>query len=138
MTVESIDEVETDLLQPPAGRWTPGHKARVVQAVAAGTIALVDIVAAGISIEEFVGWENSFAAFGCKGLRVTEPSRAISLAEQVISRVRELCAERGVAYMLSPGETSIICGQCGMTSYNPHDVQERYCGNCHGLHEDRK
>ena len=27
---------------------------------------------------------------------------------------------------------SITCPRCGMTSYNPNDVREGYCGNCHG------
>jgi ribosomal protein L37E len=26
---------------------------------------------------------------------------------------------------------SITCPRCGMTSYNPNDVREGYCGNCH-------
>jgi hypothetical protein len=26
---------------------------------------------------------------------------------------------------------SITCPVCGMTSYNPTDVAEGYCGNCH-------
>lgn len=26
---------------------------------------------------------------------------------------------------------SIACPRCGMTSHNPNDVRERYCGNCH-------
>jgi hypothetical protein len=26
---------------------------------------------------------------------------------------------------------SITCPVCGMTSYNPNDVREGYCGNCH-------
>lgn len=25
----------------------------------------------------------------------------------------------------------ITCPKCGMTSYNPHDEREGYCGNCH-------
>ena len=25
----------------------------------------------------------------------------------------------------------ITCPHCGMTSYNVHDIQEGYCGNCH-------
>jgi hypothetical protein len=28
-------------------------------------------------------------------------------------------------------EPSITCPQCGMTSHNPNDVREGYCGNCH-------
>ena len=26
---------------------------------------------------------------------------------------------------------SITCPRCGMTSHNPNDVREGYCGNCH-------
>jgi ribosomal protein L37E len=32
-------------------------------------------------------------------------------------------------------EESITCFTCGMTSYNPNDVREKYCGNCHFFHE---
>jgi rubrerythrin len=28
-------------------------------------------------------------------------------------------------------QPSITCPQCGMTSYNPTDIAEGYCGNCH-------
>lgn len=33
------------------------------------------------------------------------------------------------------GTVGIECLRCGMTSYHPTDVQERYCGNCHVFHE---
>jgi ribosomal protein S27AE len=26
---------------------------------------------------------------------------------------------------------SITCPRCGMTSHNPHDIAQGYCGNCH-------
>jgi len=26
---------------------------------------------------------------------------------------------------------SISCPRCGMTSCNPNDIREGYCGNCH-------
>ena len=29
----------------------------------------------------------------------------------------------------------ITCPQCGMTSHNPNDERERYCGNCHQYHD---
>jgi len=32
--------------------------------------------------------------------------------------------------------SSITCPQCGLTSYNPHDIVNRYCGNCHAFHDD--
>lgn len=28
-------------------------------------------------------------------------------------------------------QPSITCPRCGMTSYNPNDIREGYCGNCH-------
>lgn len=28
-------------------------------------------------------------------------------------------------------QSSITCPECHMTSYNPHDIAEGYCGNCH-------
>ena len=27
---------------------------------------------------------------------------------------------------------SFTCPRCGMTSHHPRDVEEGYCGNCHG------
>ena len=29
----------------------------------------------------------------------------------------------------------IKCPQCGKTSYNPSDIEQRYCGNCHAFHD---
>lgn len=29
----------------------------------------------------------------------------------------------------------IACPKCGMVSYNPNDILERYCGNCHQFHD---
>lgn len=31
--------------------------------------------------------------------------------------------------MTSP--PSFTCPECGRTSYNPNDIEQRYCGNCH-------
>jgi len=33
---------------------------------------------------------------------------------------------------------SITCPRCGMTSHNPNDERERYCGNCHMSHFEMK
>lgn len=34
--------------------------------------------------------------------------------------------------LLAPSRIlSIQCPTCGRTSYNPHDVENRYCGYCH-------
>jgi ribosomal protein S27AE len=124
-----------DLLHPVAGRWTHNAKARLVEAVAAGELTLVEVVNAGISVEEFVGWERAFAAHGRKGLRVTFAMRSW---EMIRLAMIGLCAELGLAYMLSPDGQAITCGRCGMTSYNRRDVAARYCGNCHVFHEDQR
>jgi ribosomal protein S27AE len=29
---------------------------------------------------------------------------------------------------------AITCPKCGMTSFNPNDVEKEYCGNCHQFH----
>jgi hypothetical protein len=34
------------------------------------------------------------------------------------------------------GSQGIQCLLCGLTSWHPMDVQERYCGRCHIFHED--
>jgi ribosomal protein L37E len=31
---------------------------------------------------------------------------------------------------------SFTCPRCGMTSYNPDDIREGYCGNCHDWTRD--
>ena len=31
---------------------------------------------------------------------------------------------------------SIRCPRCGMRSYHPHDIDQRYCGNCHAFHDE--
>lgn len=30
----------------------------------------------------------------------------------------------------------IRCLTCGLTSFNAHDIAQRYCGWCHRFHED--
>lgn len=32
-------------------------------------------------------------------------------------------------------EPSITCISCNLTSYNPEDVEQRYCGNCRAEHQ---
>jgi ribosomal protein S27AE len=34
------------------------------------------------------------------------------------------------------GPASITCLVCGATSFNAHDVDQRYCGKCHVFHEE--
>jgi hypothetical protein len=44
----------------------------------------------------------------------------------------------GANYTISyiQGCRFIKCHTCGMTSFAPNDIENRYCGNCHVFHED--
>lgn len=39
----------------------------------------------------------------------------------------------GVKFRIYDNEEgkSIVCLKCGMVSWNPNDVKNKYCGNCH-------
>jgi ribosomal protein L37E len=39
-------------------------------------------------------------------------------------------------YVISDDGRAITCRRCGLTSHNPNDVAQRYCGRCHVFHED--
>jgi len=39
-------------------------------------------------------------------------------------------SEEGIWHHVKPAG-SYTCPRCGMTSYNPNDARESYCGNCH-------
>lgn len=44
----------------------------------------------------------------------------------------------GYVIALTNGETlSITCLICGLTSFNPTDVDQKYCGACHVFHADQ-
>lgn len=53
------------------------------------------------------------------------PSRARQITD-ALRREGLLVEETGVEE-----QPSITCPRCGMTSYNPNDIREKYCGNCH-------
>jgi hypothetical protein len=36
----------------------------------------------------------------------------------------------------TPAQPSITCPRCGSVSYNPGDIEHRYCGRCHQFHQD--
>ena len=31
-------------------------------------------------------------------------------------------------------QPAIRCRVCGLTSFNPNDIEQKYCGNCHAFH----
>lgn len=39
--------------------------------------------------------------------------------------------KEGKKYEISENKDAIQCLHCGMISYNPNDIKEKYCGNCH-------
>jgi len=41
-----------------------------------------------------------------------------------------------MTYEIDPEGDWIKCLICGLTSYNPADVQNHYCGNCHIFHDE--
>jgi uncharacterized OB-fold protein len=45
----------------------------------------------------------------------------------------------GYAISLTDGHVlGITCLTCGRTSFNPTDVEQKYCGHCHVFHEEAR
>lgn len=42
-----------------------------------------------------------------------------------------------MSYAISADGRAITCARCGLTSYNPNDVAQRYCGHCKIFHDDQ-
>lgn len=53
---------------------------------------------------------------------------------------RQVAALAKCTYVLVPVDAdrrvSIVCLHCGRQSFNPTDVAEKYCGQCHRFHGD--
>lgn len=45
-------------------------------------------------------------------------------------------AAHGRTYEVGAGGKTIKCLACGMTSFSPEDVTNKYCGKCHKFHQD--
>jgi hypothetical protein len=41
-------------------------------------------------------------------------------------------------YITLANDQAILCLDCGLISFNPNDVRERYCGNCHEFHDAKE
>lgn len=37
---------------------------------------------------------------------------------------------------VGPEPRYILCARCGHKSYNPNDINDKFCGRCHIYHED--
>lgn len=35
------------------------------------------------------------------------------------------------------GQLYIQCLDCGLLSFHPEDIRQKYCGNCHAFHGDK-
>ena len=63
---------EFDLPAAETKRWVARRKALVVAAVRAGALSLDDACRRyGLTVEEFLGWQNSIERHGLAGLRAT-------------------------------------------------------------------
>jgi hypothetical protein len=47
-----------------------------------------------------------------------------------------VCHECMIPLSALVAQWSITCPRCGRESWNLHDVVERYCGACHGFHDE--
>jgi hypothetical protein len=57
-------------------------------------------------------------------------------AKEMAELGRRVLLAQSLRYWISPDGRSITCVNCRMTSYNPHDVSEHYCGACHRFLDD--
>ncbi len=62
---------------------------------------------------------------------------------ETLSEVQNLSEEADVIISVYPGRVQILkqtaaftCPRCRKTSYNPHDILQHYCGNCHAFAAD--
>jgi hypothetical protein len=53
-----------------------------------------------------------------------------------MSELDDLVVRMRARAMTGSVNPSITCPVCGRTSYNPNDVVQRYCGNCHQFHDN--
>jgi DNA-binding transcriptional ArsR family regulator len=53
------------------------------------------------------------------------------LVDQAVDGITDAQVENRLAALVATSVPSITCPRCGMTSHNPNDVEQGYCGNCH-------
>ena len=62
---------------------------------------------------------------------------ALRRAGGLLMRLAQDILASGTPYLEVADGKAIMCLRCGMVSYNPHDVEQRYCGACHLFLEAR-
>jgi ribosomal protein S27AE len=63
------------------------------------------------------------------------PEAAHAIRELRILNNRLTIARAIVSYKIGENNSYILCYRCGKMSFNPDDVKNVYCGNCHIFHE---
>ncbi len=66
--------------------------------------------------------------------RMTPEEQKAAILAHVEDNMRAMSAVPSVA--LGPAPDCITCPRCGLTSHNPNDVAQRYCGHCQLFHAD--
>lgn len=55
------------------------------------------------------------------------------------AHIDKCCRALGLRTLATPygldDEPHIKCLKCGLTSYHPKDIEERFCGKCHAWHD---
>jgi Protein of unknown function (DUF1153) len=65
--------VDGPLLPPASGRWLPRRKFEVVAAVERGLLSIQEACQLyGLTVEEFLSWQNSIRRHGYKALKATD------------------------------------------------------------------
>ena len=54
-----------------------------------------------------------------------------NITDALLDWLERLQGKYDYGSITSPKFASITCPKCGMTSFNPNDIREGYCGNCH-------
>lgn len=67
-----------------------------------------------------------------------EDRRFLDLVDEIVNATLNGVADMATAptYEIIGKDEAVKCLVCGLTSYNPNDVMQRYCGKCHKYHSD--
>jgi hypothetical protein len=69
------------------------------------------------------------------GLEIA-PQSVIDEVNAAIEENKRTLSTQKYTLLLAWDGLSIMCHQCGFSSANKHDVENRYCGNCHTFLDD--
>jgi hypothetical protein len=67
-----------------------------------------------------------------------EESRADRLVKLFVHLVGHRRYEGYIVAHVDGQTDTITCLRCGMTSFQPRDIAQKYCGHCHVFHEDQR